>query len=180
MDLLQNLILLLCLFFLALQTGEAGTCNSYDREKVNEGYRPCVYKDSLGIPTIGVGFNLQKSGARQEIENVGANYDAVLNGSQCLDDSQIQQLFNNDMETAVSCASTWLGSSWSSLGSDPQSAVADMAFNMGCGSLHGFVTLHACLTKSPPDYDGAVQSMRNSRWCGQVGIRCSRDVDCMK
>lgn len=37
-----------------------GECNSYDREKLNEGYKLCVYKDSLGIPKIGVGFNLKK------------------------------------------------------------------------------------------------------------------------
>ena len=33
----------------------------------SEGKRPCVYKDSLGIPNIGIGFNLQRSDARSKV-----------------------------------------------------------------------------------------------------------------
>ena len=127
-------LLLLSGCFVAL---EAGECNSYEREKLNEGYYKCVYKDPLGIPTIGVGFNLKKFGARAEIESVGANYDAVLNGSKCLDDSQIESLFNKDMDSAVDCAERFA----SGLPSSPASAIADMAFNMGCATLNTFTSL---------------------------------------
>lgn len=175
----MKVFLSLLLLLIAIKAGQAGTCNSYDREKVNEDYKPCVYRDSRNIPTIGVGFNLLKSGAKSEIESVGANYNAVLNGSQCLNDHQIETLFNEDMATAISCASSWLGSSWYSIGSDPQSAIADMAFNMGCGSLHGFVNVRTALSQSPPDYEAARESMKDSAWCGQVGDRCGRDLDCM-
>ena len=171
--------LVLFAFAVFITTGYAGTCNSYEREKLNEGYYKCVYKDPLGIPTIGVGFNLKKFGARGEIEGVGADYDAVLNGSQCLDDSQIERLFDKDMDTAVECASGWLGASWSHLGSDSQSAVADMAFNMGCATLHEFVGMHSALSESPPNYSAAKNSMSSSLWCRQVGYRCSRDIACM-
>lgn len=173
------LALTLLVLFAAVNTGQAGTCNSYDREKTNEGYYKCVYKDPLGIPTVGVGFNLEKFGARSEIESVGANYNAVLNGSQCLDDSQIERLFNKDMDSAVGCASGWLRN-WESLGSGPQSAVADMAFNMGCATLHEFTGMHAALSSSPPNYSAAKESMKGSLWCRQVGERCDRDMDCMQ
>ena len=153
-----------------------GPCNSYSREKINEGYYKCVYNDPLGIPTIGVGFNLKKFGAKGEIESVGANYYAVLNGSQCLDDNQIETLFSKDMETAVSCASSWLDN-WSSLGVSPQSAVADMAFNMGCATLHEFTSMRSAISQK--DFQAAAADMKESAWCGQVGGRCSRDVDCM-
>lgn len=156
----------------------SGTCNSYDREKLNEGYYKCVYKDPVGIPTIGVGFNLEKFGARAEIEGVGANYNAVLNGSQCLTDDQIRRLFDQDMDTAVSCVSSWL-SNWSALGESPQSALADMTFNLGCAGIREFSSLHAALSSSPPDYARAAEDMRNSLWCRQVGDRCSRDIACM-
>lgn len=155
----------------------SGECNSYEREKLNEGYRQCVYKDSMGIPTVGVGFNLKKFGAKSEIESVGANYDAVLNGSQCLDDSQIERLFNKDMDSAVSCVSSWI-SNWSSIGSSRQSALEDMSFNMGCATIHEFGSMKAAIEKE--DYSAAVSSMQGSLWCRQVGERCNRDVDCMK
>ena len=170
----------LVLIFAIIAVSYAGTCNSYEREQLNEKYKPCVYIDSKGNPTVGVGFNLNKPGARQALDGVGANYDAVLNGSQCLNDGQIRTLFKNDMAEAISCAENWLGSSWYALGSDPQSAIADMAFNMGCGKLRGFVKLHAALTESPPDYEAAAKEMQNSVWCQQVGNRCQlRDIPCM-
>ena len=153
-----------------------GPCNSYSREIMNERCCKCVYNDPRGIPTIGVGFNLKKPGAKGEIESVAANYNDVLNGRECLNDSQIEILFNKDMKTAVSCASSWLNN-WSSLGVSPQSAVADMAFNMGCTKLHEFIKMRSAILQK--DFQEAAAEMRNSRWCGQVGIRCSRDIDCM-
>ncbi len=152
----------------------SGECNSYDREKLNEGYRTCVYKDSKGIPTIGVGFNLEKSGAKEEIESVGANYNMVLNGSQCLNDNQIKQLFNKDMDTAVSCAESFA----SGIGDTAESAVADMAFNLGCFQLDSFSTFRSLLKQKK--FDAAAQDMQGTAWCGQVGSRCSRDVACIK
>lgn len=177
---LATVLLLLAASFITLETrslGTLGECNSYEREKLNEGYYKCVYKDPVGIPTIGVGFNLEKFGAKAEIESVGANYYAVLNGSQCLVDSQIEGLFNRDMKSAVDCASSWV-SNWSSLGSGPQSAIADMAFNLGCAGLHEFVSLKSALENK--DYSKAAEDMKASLWCRQVGTRCERDVSCME
>ena len=34
-----------------------------DKLRQHEGMKPFVYKDSLGNPTVGVGFNLNKSGS---------------------------------------------------------------------------------------------------------------------
>lgn len=90
-----------------------------------------MYPDPVThVLTIGVGFNLEKPGAKEQIEGVGAEYNAVLNGSQCLNATQIETLFKEDMNTAVSCASSWLVR-WSSLGVASQSVIADMAFNLG-------------------------------------------------
>ena len=176
---MKELIVLFAIVAVSL-AGTCSSCNSYEAEKVNEGHEKCVYNDPLGIPTIGVGFNLKKDGAREAIEGVGADYDNVLSGSQCLNEKQVKTLFDNDMNEANSCAKNWLGSSWSDLGSDPQSAVADMAFNVGCGTLHEFKKLHAALTESPPNYEAARNEMQDSKWCGQVPNRCSRNVECMK
>lgn len=151
-----------------------GECNSYDREKLNEGYRTCVYKDSRGIPTIGVGFNLDKFGAKGEIESVGADYDKVLAGTECLNDNQIKELFDKDMDTAVSCAEGFV----SGIGDTAESAIADMAFNMGCATLHTFSTFKSLLEQK--QFEKAAEDMQGTLWCSQVGSRCSRDVACIK
>lgn len=154
-----------------------GPCNSYDREKLNEGYYKCVYKDPVGIPTVGVGFNLNKFGAREEIEAVGANYGKVLNGTECLSDSQIRELFDKDMNSAVSCVESWI-SNWSSIGTSRQSALADMSFNLGCAGIRAFVSMKSSIESG--NYEAAAEDMQKSLWCRQVGGRCDRDVDCMK
>lgn len=156
----------------------SGTCNSYSREKLNEGYFKCVYNDPLGIPTVGVGFNLKKAGARKRITDVGANYNNVLKKKKCLNDNQIRDLFDDDMAEAVQCASGWLSKVWSKMGKTRQSAVADMAFNLGCGRLKQFKNMKAALERQ--DYTKAAAEMRNSRWCRQVKSRCDRDIACMK
>ena len=156
----------------------SGPCNSLEAEKLNEGYRPCAYTDSKGLRTIGIGFNLEKSGARSRITDLGVDYDAVKKGSKCLNDVQIQRLFWEDMESSVSCVSRWLPN-WSSLKNGPKSAVVDMAFNMGCAGVQQFKQMKAALTKSPPDYTLAAARMKDSLWCSQVGNRCPRNVKCM-
>lgn len=74
-----------------------GPCNTLDVEIQNEGNYSCMYKDKENHPTIGIGCNLDKKGAQKELEGVGADYNAVLNGSQCLNATQILTLFKEDM-----------------------------------------------------------------------------------
>ena len=75
------------------------TCGSLeDTLALHEGKRHCVYNDQVGIATIGIGFNMiQRTDSRALITGLGLSYDAVLSGSQCLSDSQISSLFNNDI-----------------------------------------------------------------------------------
>ena len=68
------------------------------------GKRLCVYKDTRGIPTIGIGYNLQNPGARAALAAVGADYDSILSGASCLSDSQVMQLFEPSYQSAVSGA----------------------------------------------------------------------------
>ena len=152
---------------------------AYEAEKLNEGYYPCAYTDSRGFRTVGMGFNLEKPGARSRIANVGADYDKVKSRSQCLSDAQIQKLFWQDMPIAVSCVTSWLPN-WSTLPSGPKSAVVDMAFNLGCAKLKEFKKMKAALTQNPPNYPAAAAEMKNSPWCSQVKGRCPRDVKCMR
>ena len=156
----------------------SGTCNSYEREKLNEGYKPRVYIDTEGHPTVGIGFNLDRSDARRRLSAVGANYDKIRAGSATLTDYQIRTLFNDDMANAVSCASSWLYQVWGRMSTDQKSAVADMAFNLGCYGLQKFRNMKSALLRG--DYGGAAAEMRDSKWCRQVKSRCDRNIACMK
>lgn len=157
----------------------SGPCNSYDVEIQNEGYHHKVYQDMKNSPKIGVGFNLAKAGAKEKIAKVGANYNAILNGTQYLIAAQIEALFNMDMTEAVECAEKWLPN-WSSLGVAPQSAIADFALAHGCGRLHEFTHLKSALSKSLPDFKWAAEELKNSKWCNDVQpSRCARDQSCI-
>ncbi len=155
---------------------DLGDCFNFERLKLNEGYETCKYLDSKGIPTIGVGFNLQKSGARDKITAVGADYDKVLAGTECLNDDQIRQLLQDDADDAADCAKDFVPN-YQQLHSGAKSAIADMAFNLGCAGLNGFICLKNALNR--PDYQWAAKEMKDSLWCTQVGMRCQRDIDCM-
>ena len=102
------------------------------------------------LPVSGIGHNLQKQGSEIQITRVGADYRDLLNGVQCLNDAQIEDLFNEDMSEAVACVMNWLGDDhWTKLSESAQSALADMAFNMGCGGLKTFKRLRQALVSDP-------------------------------
>lgn len=163
----------------------SGDCNSYEREKVNEGYYQCIHMDPiLDTFSLGVGFNIYDYAASEELKKVGANYTNIVNGKECLTDKQIMDLFNVDMSKAVECASEWMGKLWSSLSLNPQSALADMAFDynyIGCyPKLYDFVDLKNALSMTPPNYDGAVSILQRSTWCGQENERCMQAIKCFQ
>ena len=52
----------------------------YRQLEKHEGKRTKVYKDSRGISTIGIGFNLERAGAKKSIEALGLDYSKILGG----------------------------------------------------------------------------------------------------
>lgn len=153
------------------------TCNSYEAESLNESNQPCVYNDYQGLPIIGIGFNLERSDTPEKMSDIGANHTLVRSGRACLSKHQVKELFENVMQELVACASTWLSNVWTELDEQRQSAIADMAFSMGCARLKTFKKMKAALLRG--DYDTAEKEMRDSRWCRQVGTRCERASRCM-
>jgi len=163
-----------------------GSCDSASGERLNEGYCQHRYRDSKGIWTIGIGFNLQQSSAKSSFAACGGDYNAIMQGAdschdstsgQTLSDSVIQCLFEHSIMSARNCPAS-LVSNFASLQGGPQSALVDMAYNMGCAGLGAFHnTLKAVEAK---DFSAAAVGMQNSLWCGQVGSRCDRDIACMK
>ena len=157
----------------AASTGAFGACDDYSAEQVNEGYCPHRYKDTAHIWTIGVGFNLE-SNPHSLISECGGSYTAIMQGPDCckcttagqtLSDSTINCLFQKSIASARTCGPSLI-KGWDSLPAGPKSAITDMAYNMGCGTL---ATFHGTLgSVERHDFEAAAVGMRNSAWCGQV------------
>ena len=141
----------------------------------NEGINHSVYVDTTGNKTIGVGFNLERRDARSKISQVGANFDAVYNGQQALNDQQVDRLLQMTAEEAINQAHAFLPEI-NSLPKKAQLVVADMCFNLG-PKINQFVKFRAALQAR--DYASAVREMQNSTWFRQVKSRGHRLVQMM-
>lgn len=141
---------------------------------LHEGFESTVYKDTVGVPTIGVGFNLRRDDARAKIEQLGLDYDMVLAGQQTLSRQQAEKLAMDDIKMATRDAKDL----FPNLGElDPvrQRVLIDMSYNLGKTRLAKFQRLRAAVERK--DWDAAVVSMRNSLWFRQVksrGVTLSR------
>jgi lysozyme len=142
-----------------------------------EGVRNYEYKDSRGIPTIGIGFNLTRNDAKQKIESLGLNYEKVLNRQQPLNEEQIKILFQEDAQMSILAAQKWLPN-FSEHPKEVQLLIIDLAFNLGSGTLSKFVKAKNAFMKK--DYKEAASELQNSKWFGQVGNRAIHHVNVLK
>ena len=118
--------------------------------RFHEGVKNKVYKDHLGIETIGVGRNLVDRG---------------------LSDEEVDYLLGNDItivENELYNGLSW----WRDLDEVRQRALADLAFNMGLPRLHGFVKMLDGLQRR--DYHAAADELLDSKYAKQVGVRSER------
>jgi len=135
---------------------------------LHEGKKPKVYEDSEGIPTIGVGFNLKRVGAKKIIEELGLSYDKVLAGEQILTDEQINKLLDADINTALtSCKAIF--QNFSDLSDVRQRVLVDMMFNLGKPRFEAFKKMIAAVKDGK--YGVAADEMKESKWYKQVKTR---------
>jgi GH24 family phage-related lysozyme (muramidase) len=151
------------------------SCDARSLITRHEGKENCVYKDTMGIPTIGIGYNLQNPGARSTINGLSGHpdYDDVLSGKTCLTDGQVKELFEPSYQSAVSGAKRAV-SSYSSLCCDVQEVMTDMDYNLGdagFSSFHEFISLI-----NAGQWSEAAQDGKQTAWCRQVGSRCTEDM----
>ena len=124
--------------------------------RFHEGVRNKVYKDHLGIETIGVGRNLVDRG---------------------LSDEEVDYLLTNDItivEHELDNGLSW----WRDLDEVRQRALADLAFNMGLPRLHGFVKMLDALQRR--DYHAAADELLDSKYAKQVGERSNRVAEMIR
>jgi len=139
-----------------------------------------VYEDPIHgwkVPTIGIGYNLNRSEAKSQIESFGLDYGKVRNGTQSLTDQQVEILYRNDVQNAINDAKTFLPN-FEQQPSTVKTIVVDMSFNMGLTKLSTFKNFKQALINF--DFDKASQEMRNSNWAKQTKDRATRLIEMMK
>ncbi len=144
----------------------------------NEGKRNLVYNDSLGIPTIGVGFNLRRSDAPAKIAALGLSYNDVLTGKQSLTDDQINLLLDADITSAMEKTAKKLFPGFDTIDPARQVILVDLAFNMGPSRLAGFKNTIAAINSG--NWETAANELKDSIWYSQVGNRGVRNVEAIR
>jgi GH24 family phage-related lysozyme (muramidase) len=141
-----------------------------------ESRRTQAYTDTMGHPTVGVGFNLDAQGAIAAIAALGLDYNQVRSGAQHLTDAQIDTLFTNSVNLAVQSARGVIHN-FDVVPGDQQIVIVDMIFNLGVGGFSKFVQVIKAINIQ--DWNTAAQQMQNSAWYHQVGARAKADCDLM-
>jgi GH24 family phage-related lysozyme (muramidase) len=142
-----------------------------------EGRRHRAYPDARGYLTVGVGFNMDRAGAADDLDQLlpSVNYWALRRGTISLTDAQIDVLLRHDTRRAIDTARRQVAG-FDSLAPDAQLIVIDMTFNTG--SLHKWRDLRSALARQ--DYASAADAMHRSRWRRQTGQRARSLIGMMQ
>ena len=137
----------------------------------HEGLRLQVYKDTLGIDTIGIGRNLEDRGITQEeldwmdIPSMDAVYEYGISEADAMYLAQNDvQIVEEELLRAHPCVED--------LDAVRQLVLMDMAFNMGVPRLRKFTKMWNAVHENK--FDIAAKEMLDSRWAIQVKSRSTK------
>jgi lysozyme len=121
----------------------------------DEDVRYSPYKDTKGIPTVGVGHNLNA-------KPLPAGWKYPLN------DTQVNSLLDDDLEDVFHDLDRNLPW-WTELSDVRMRVLANLCFNMGITRLLGFKK--ALVAMRQGKFSTAADEMLDSKWANDVGIR---------
>jgi len=137
----------------------------------HEGLRLQVYKDTLGIDTIGIGRNLEDRGITKEeldwmdIPSMDAVYEYGITEADAMYLAKNDvQIVEEELVRAHPCVEE--------LDSVRQLVLMDMAFNMGVPRLRKFTKMWNAVHEKK--FDIAAKEMLDSRWAVQVKSRSTK------
>ncbi|CAN5528070.1 hypothetical protein BH10CYA1_BH10CYA1_32570 [soil metagenome] len=144
----------------------------------SESIEPKAYKDSRGIWTIGVGTNLEAPGARELLQKVGVDYDLMMRSRNnedrpALTETQTEQLLKISTVKALFEARR-LYPNYDKMPPSAQSALIDLAFNMGYDTLSKFTAFNELVNKG--QFRSAGLQLSNSKYRKQVGERAVNNM----
>ena len=142
----------------------------------HEGLVLNVYKDTLGIDTIGIGRNLEDRGISQQelndldIPTIDHVYEyGITEADAVYLATNDVQIVEDELVRAHPCVDR--------LDSVRQLILMDMAFNMGVPRLCKFVKMWSAIYEE--DYPTAAKEMLDSRWAKQVKSRSTKLANAM-
>lgn len=133
-----------------------------------EGVRDRAYRDTRGILTVGVGFNLTRPDARTRLAAVGADYALVCAGLRALTPQQIDELLDVTVAEAIA-ATREIVPDLPDLPDAIQLVLVDMVFNLGAAGVARFRKMLAAVAAR--DWPEMARQMEDSAWFRQVGVR---------
>ncbi len=142
-----------------------------------EGRRHRAYRDSTGHATVGVGFNLDRPGAREDLARLlpAIDFTELKHGRVRLSDAQIDALLRHDIARAIETARREVPN-LDGLPDPARLIVIDMTFNLG--SLKAWPRFRAALAAH--DFARAADEMHDSRWRRQTGRRAAAHIRQMR
>lgn len=157
------------------------------RTRINEGLSLTRYLDSLGVPTIGIGYNLSRGVGPLTLACV-ANPQAVIDGTASITEAEAVALCKNDLAFAVDDArASLIKGIYDSLSDARRYVVADLCYNMGLATWLSFVGTRSLIEvaqqkKEASDvtahslFVAAGEHLRSSAYYNQTRDRAKRNV----
>jgi len=155
---------------------------------INEGCKLKRYRDSLGIWTIGIGYNLERGDAVHMLKACGADYNAVM-ADHAITDDQAHLLFGLCFGGIESAARNSLAAGvYDSMADARRFVLADLVFNLGEAGWCEFTTTRALLSNAQQAknngtvdvahrlFNEAADHLAGSAWANQVGDRAKRNI----
>ncbi len=161
------------------------------RIAINEGFSLTMYYDTVQVPTIAYGFNLQNANAKAILQKAGVTDVAgVIAGRTALTQAQADSTFDQMLPGYVNDAKGTLAPGvFDKLSDARRFVVVDMTYNLGVAGWMGFpsarAAINAAVAATDPaaksaQYGKAADQMKDSAWYGQVGNRAKRNVAMMR
>jgi len=141
------------------------------------GPRKEAYRDSKGIWTIAIGFNLERSDADKILAQIGANKKDLISHKTSLNNEQMDKLFEINLKTAIADAKKWIPN-LSSQPKEVQKICIDMSFNMGISTLSDFKTTAKYIINK--NYAAAASRLEKTAWYNQVGRRSKNHIKTLR
>ena len=133
---------------------------------IHEGVVLKVYKDSLGIETIGIGRNLERGITDTELAYMEKTMPYIYEHGITKDDAYFLAYNDIDIVEQELCRQH---SVVDELDGIRQRVLIDMAFNMGVPRLNTFILMWQAINNK--DFSRAAIEMKDSRWARQVKSR---------